>query len=98
MHYWVHQTLIAFCTPNDTAKTLTPVPNCRGGWTHKLDFMMWCSKYLTVRNTSCHSHIEWAELRSSPASTNYLLGLSGILASTIKSNHKNKNAEEMMRY
>ena len=30
-HYWVHQTLNRFSTPNYTEKTLTPVPNSREG-------------------------------------------------------------------
>ena len=31
VHYWVHQTLNRFSTPNYTEKTLTPVPNSREG-------------------------------------------------------------------
>ena len=31
LHYWVHQTLNRFSTPNYTEKTLTPVPNSREG-------------------------------------------------------------------
>ena len=31
LHYWVHQTLNRFSTPNYTEKPLTPVPNSRKG-------------------------------------------------------------------
>ena len=34
LHYWVHQTLNRFSTPNYTEKPLTPVPNSLEGCSH----------------------------------------------------------------